>query len=70
MRFSLTTRMQSAPGRYRDTFTAGNFSPGGEILESRRDSPENTKVGAEVRVLWHQGSGDLDSQVQSPLARR
>jgi hypothetical protein len=36
---------QLAPDRNRDAFTRGNFCPRGEILKSRRDSPQNTRVG-------------------------
>lgn len=37
--------MQLALDCNRDAFTRGNFNPGGEMLESRRDFPQNTKVG-------------------------
>jgi hypothetical protein len=47
-RFNLTTCMQLAPDWNRDAFTRGNFSPGGEMLESRRGSPQNTRVAAFV----------------------
>jgi hypothetical protein len=40
-----TTRMQAAPDWNRDAFTQGNFLSAGGILESRRDSPQNTRVG-------------------------
>jgi hypothetical protein len=36
--------MQLAPDWNRDAITRGNFSTGGEILKSRRDSPQNTRV--------------------------
>jgi hypothetical protein len=39
--------MQLTPDWNRDAFTWGNFSPGGEMLESRRDSPQNTRVVVE-----------------------
>jgi hypothetical protein len=32
----------------------GNFSPGGEMLESRRDSPQNTRVGATIYAIESQ----------------
>jgi hypothetical protein len=33
-----------APDWNRDAFTRGNFCPRGEILKSRHDSPQNTRV--------------------------
>jgi hypothetical protein len=42
--------MQAALNRNRDTFPRGNLWLGGEILKSRRDSPQNTRV-AEARFL-------------------
>jgi hypothetical protein len=40
--FQLDNVYALGSGLNRDAFTWGNFSPGGEMLESRRDSPQNT----------------------------
>jgi hypothetical protein len=42
--FSLTTCMQLAPDWNREAFTRGNLSSAGRISESRRVSPQNTRV--------------------------
>lgn len=43
--------MQLALDWNRDAFTRGNFTPGGEMLESRRDSPQNTRVAPLISLL-------------------
>jgi hypothetical protein len=42
--------MQLAPDWDRDAFTRGNFCPRGQILESRRDPPQDTRVVVGVTI--------------------
>jgi hypothetical protein len=55
----------------RDAFTRGNFCPRGEILKSRRDSPQNTRVAfgeAEYSAFPNENNGQIgETTVVRPM---
>jgi hypothetical protein len=56
-----------APDWNRDAFTRGNFCPRGEILKSRRDFPQNTRVALQALEISDSADAILDfAEVQQP----